>query len=418
MEKKMKRSMRSSKGRTCLKLFLMIVLTLTVLQAPSVSAVAQNRYVSTTGFDTANTCLNIANPCATISYAITQANAGDSIHIFAGTYNPVHLDITKTLYFYGAGEENTFLDGGYSDRVVSIGSGLTVNFIDLTIRNGMTDVGGQGGGIYQPNSTTTLTLLRVNVTGNIAEYGAGITSSGTLNIIDSEISNNSASLSSGSLGGAMFLTGTGVSTTLEDVTIRGNTANSDSGGIHYQIDNSSGGLMMLTNVTISDNTAKTSTAGVITNSGKVTFINSTIAGNHITGGAGSNTGGITNFATVKIANSIFAYNDDRNCNVGGSSWTTYGNNIDSGSTCGFGNPAYHDTQNTDPRLGPLAENGGYVQTMALLRGSPAIDGVIYLAPNAAPVRDARLVPRPFGPRYDIGAYECDTAWIYLPLIRK
>ncbi len=415
----MKRRMRASTSRTCLKLFLIPMLTLMALQTPSVSAIAQDRYVSPSGSDTANTCTSISNPCATVSHAIAQAVAGDHIHIFAGTYNSVHFTVDKTLNFYGmGGKDTTILDGGYSGRVVSLNAGLNVIFTDLTIRNGNTDAGGLGGGIYQPYPTTTLTLMRVNVTGNTAHFGAGIYSGGTLNILDSEISNNSANLSDGS-GGALFLLGTGLSANLTDVTIRENSSVGDSAGIHYQIDNSSGGLTMLINVTISHNMAKTSAAGKIAGNGKVTFINSTIANNHITGGTGSNTGGFTNFGTVKIANSIFAYNDDKNCNVSGSSWTSYGNNIDSGSTCGFSNATYHDMQNTNPRLGPLGTTADSVYTMALLRGSPAIDGVIYLAPNAAPAYDARLVPRPFGSAYDIGAYESNiAAWVYLPLIKK
>jgi hypothetical protein len=41
------------------------------------------------------------------------------------------------------------------------------------------------------------------------------------------------------------------------------------------------------------------------------------------------------------------------------------------NTCNFNGPG--DLSNTDPRLGPLQDNGGPTQTMALLPGSPAID---------------------------------------------
>lgn len=56
----------------------------------------------------------------------------------------------------------------------------------------------------------------------------------------------------------------------------------------------------------------------------------------------------------------------------------------------------------DPKLGPLADNGGPTLTVALLPGSPAID-----AGNraAAPPTDQRGVPRPFGATVDLGAYE-------------
>lgn len=60
--------------------------------------------------------------------------------------------------------------------------------------------------------------------------------------------------------------------------------------------------------------------------------------------------------------------------------------------------------NVDPKLGPLANNGGPTRTMALLSGSPAIDAVASsLCPP--PVTDQRGVTRPQGARCDIGAFE-------------
>jgi hypothetical protein len=57
---------------------------------------------------------------------------------------------------------------------------------------------------------------------------------------------------------------------------------------------------------------------------------------------------------------------------------------------------------TDPKLGPLANNGGPTLTVALLPGSPAIDAGNTLL---APVTDQRGFPRPAGLAADIGAFE-------------
>jgi hypothetical protein len=57
---------------------------------------------------------------------------------------------------------------------------------------------------------------------------------------------------------------------------------------------------------------------------------------------------------------------------------------------------------TDPKLGPLADNGGPTLTMALLPGSPAIDAG---NTSLAPATDQRGVPRPFSLAADIGAFE-------------
>ncbi len=57
---------------------------------------------------------------------------------------------------------------------------------------------------------------------------------------------------------------------------------------------------------------------------------------------------------------------------------------------------------TDPKLGPLADNGGPTLTMALLPGSPAIDAG---NTSLAPTTDQRGFPRPAGLAADIGAFE-------------
>jgi hypothetical protein len=51
--------------------------------------------------------------------------------------------------------------------------------------------------------------------------------------------------------------------------------------------------------------------------------------------------------------------------------TSNGYNLSSDGTCNFNSTG--DLNNTDPKLGPLQDNGGPTQTMALLSGSPAID---------------------------------------------
>jgi hypothetical protein len=64
-------------------------------------------------------------------------------------------------------------------------------------------------------------------------------------------------------------------------------------------------------------------------------------------------------------------------------------------------PAGDDTF-IDPKLGPLADNGGPTLTMALLPGSPAIDAG---NTSLAPTTDERGFPRPAGLAADVGAFE-------------
>jgi hypothetical protein len=179
---------------------------------------------------------------------------------------------------------------------------------------------------------------------------------------------------------------------------------------------SSGGLLSeikLTNVTVSGNRA-TEGAGILKGSDPgnayftLTIENATIADNTIT--SGTSAGGITNSCcgVTFIRNTILANNSNANCGNSGT-LTSYGFNLDSGNTCGFAGTG--DQSNTDPKLGPLQENGGPTQTHALFQDSPAIDAV---NTTECPLTDQRGNARPADGDgngtfiCDIGAYELST----------
>jgi uncharacterized repeat protein (TIGR01451 family) len=81
---------------------------------------------------------------------------------------------------------------------------------------------------------------------------------------------------------------------------------------------------------------------------------------------------------------------------------SHGDSISSDNTCNFTGAG--DRNNTNPLLGPLANNGGSTFTHALLPGSPAIDAVTHSA-CPPPSTDQRGITRPQGTACDIGAYE-------------
>jgi len=112
------------------------------------------------------------------------------------------------------------------------------------------------------------------------------------------------------------------------------------------------------------------------------------------GAGGAVSGGLLNGSTV--LNSLLGTNQPANC----SGWLNdLGYNLSSDSGC-FTNST---SQNgVDPRLAPLAMNGGPTLTMALLPGSPAIDAG---NTSLAPATDQRGFPRPAGLAADIGAFE-------------
>jgi len=150
-------------------------------------------YVATTGTDTGN-CGNLASPCTTISYAITQAVAGNTIEIAAGTYTEPGIIVDKDLTLIGAGATSTIVQaasspGTATDRVFSINSGVTATIDGMKIQNGKTT--GNGGGL-NIDFGSTLTLNKSTVSDSSAFAGGGILNYGALTLNNSAVSNNSA----------------------------------------------------------------------------------------------------------------------------------------------------------------------------------------------------------------------------------
>ncbi|MCW5783054.1 MAG: tandem-95 repeat protein [Nitrospirales bacterium] len=145
----------------------------------------------------------------------------------------------------------------------------------------------------------------------------------------------------------------------------------------------------LTNVTISGNTAVNEGGGIWTEN-PITIMNSTIAFNTapIGGGVYDKDG-----MEITLTNSIL-HNPGSPNSYG--TLISGGTNIDSDGTAGLGDPL--DGQ--DPILGGLADNGGPTWTHALLAGSPALNAG---TTSGAPAVDQRGLTRDAAP--DIGAYE-------------
>lgn len=390
------------------------------------------------------------------------------------------LVITKTLTISGPGANLLAISGKNSSRVFYItsivtisgvtikegsafpGGGIynsgTLTLINSTVFSNAVNIPSVGGGIY---NSGTANLINSTVFSNTATTGGGIhnsgfSNSGTLNMINSRVLSNAAR----SGGGIENVSGT---VNLSNSTISGNTSNSG-GGIF-----SSSGIVNLTNSTVSDNTAADNDngGGIYNNFGTVNLINSTVSGNSANGGGGiaiqgtvtltnstvsgnkgtfgsgiwnedgnlylinstvvSNTGvlgGIWNrFGMMTLSNTILAYNRvgafaiDCTNDSGGTVISSGYNLVQAPNNCVFSSAG--DITNTNPLLGPLADNGGATMTHALLNGSLAINH-IPVGTNSCGTTittDQRGVIRPQGSGCDIGAFEAyEHGYLYLPLI--
>jgi CSLREA domain-containing protein len=325
------------------------------------------------------------NVVTTVAFAFDEGGGGISIAQDFG-FQPTVTVLRSTI-----SNNRAPLGGG----IGSANANLTIT--DSTIvGNQATNSFGGGGGIGFAQDDTmgveprvTLTVVSSLIQNNLsAADAAGIgIADADASIIRTNVLSNIAS----GRGGGIGIIGSSNSPTLsiEQSTVAFNGATSDGGGI-AAVD---AGLRAL-NITVSNNTSDGFGGGLAYNNNNATLASliafSTIASNRTLSGLGSNIA--SGALPIGVASSIFA--DPIGVNAAGTnilagpgSINSQSFNIDSDGSGNFS--SLGDQNNVDPRIGPLANNGGPVRTRALLTGSPAID-----ASDTSPLAtDARGFPR-------------------------
>lgn len=379
----------------------------------SAAAAATTRYVSKKGNDFSNTQCSQSKPCLTVNHAVVAAASGDTIKIEKGTFIEFPITISKNLTLEGTGAAKTVIDGNHAGTVFVIPKNITATIKQLKIRNGKTTgVDGLGGGI---RNYGTLTVQKVYVRDNQAHLGAGIYNDGVLTLQKVTLAHNQAAAFGGGLysfiNGTVALVNVGIIANRANVgagiynahtlvaslsTVAGNTKG---GGI------ASDGTLVLVNTTISGNSDPGHTGdGLAILGGTAQLIHVTVTNN-----PGSPHGGIyVTSGFVWLYNSI-VYGNGPNPQCGTAKigrFSDGGYNVLADQSCSYWPGSGSILAN--PRLGPLADNGGYNLTHALTASSPAID----LVPtNRCVSTDERGVARPINgdgkgkARCDAGAFE-------------
>ncbi len=257
---------------------------------------------------------------------------------------------------------------------------LTVASSTLTGNSALSVGGGTGTGINggggicndATGGSATLTVANSTLSDNSGEFGGGILTDGslsgtaTLTVSNSTLSSNMADVGGGGILNFNNTNSGSATLTVVASTLSGNSADIRGGGI-----NNADGAATVANSTLSGNSAPF--AGGIENSGgTLTVANCTFSGNSADDG-----GGIVNLAggALEIGSTILkAGSPGANItNFISGTVTSHGFNLSSDDGSGF-LTGTGDQINTDPLLGPLADNGGPTHTHLLLAGSPAIDG--------------------------------------------
>ena len=355
-------------------------------------------------------------------FRVFEVNAGQPVALTGltisngrnGILNHTTLTIsscTITQSYGGVGNSGTLTVSGCTisgNRAVGIGNSGTLTVSGCTISGNII------GGI---NNIGTMTVSGCTITGNHSTVlpGGGIRNLGTLTVSDSTIAGNSASNSTGH-GGGLFAGGT---VTLTNCTLSDNFAQYGGGAVYADTSSS----VTLTNCTLANNSTGFGSygGGLFVNSGTdlhfttVNVTNCTVSGNGATFGGGiyvntswkrlilNNTivaGNTVSSGFPQYGPDIYGYVSGAIHNLVGDATGSNGifNGRNGNIVGGNGLPVI----NAD--LGPLQNNGGPTQTMALLAGSPAIG---HADNTFAPAKDQRGFTRldvP-GENTDIGAFE-------------
>jgi RTX calcium-binding nonapeptide repeat (4 copies) len=260
----------------------------------------------------------------------------------------------------------------------------------------------------------TMRLANSTISGNIGGYDSGgIQNRGTMVIDNSVVRENVTGYDSGGIQNEGTMT-------ISNSTIDKNIANGrDGGGIVNLF-----GILTIANSTISNNVASQSKGGIWNIAGTVTIADSTITGNSGNGIENSDTiaisnstitlnegSGITNLydrSLATLTSSIISGNSgssDVETDSGTDTFVSNGHNLI--GNIGTGIAAFSQptdiTGVTDPKLAPLANNGGPTQTHALLPDSPAFNAGSNPNNSIADQRGTGFTRNFLGP--DIGAFE-------------
>ena len=169
--------------------------------APAVLTV---QTTSDTGINSLRAAIQAANVLPDADTIVfTPGLAGKTIQLTTG-----ELLITSPLTIQGLGADQLTIDGGHAGRIFEVAGGATVNISGLKLTNGLDNQG--GGGAIRNAGTLSLSACWLDSDvaqgetggnglaagsgggGGGAAGGGGIFNSGTLNLVDSTLSNNAA----------------------------------------------------------------------------------------------------------------------------------------------------------------------------------------------------------------------------------
>ena len=275
------------------------------------------------------------------------------------------LELSKDVVIDGPGADQLTIErASGSFRLFSVKPGVGAFFAFLTLANGDATTSPGGGGAIR-NEGGLLQLAAVDLVGNTAQVGGAIANGDGVNqavtfVIDSTLRGNVAIHEGGAiinLGADNFGNG-GMG--IYQSTISGNAAGTEGGGVY---NTGANGYVEFFDSTVTLNRADKDSSGIGTGGGLHNDPESVpiVIGNTIVAG---NFAGASPASPDDVSGALDSFQASYNL-IG----VDTNLNLDSDGTNIIGTAA----SPVDPRLGPLANNGGGIMTHMPLAGSPALD---------------------------------------------
>ena len=342
-----------------------------------------------------------AKPFATIAGALACSGDGTLVKIGAGQFTG-GFTVSRNVTLQGSTAAGATVisnpqAGQQSLTEVTVAPGADVSLRGLTIDGGTDQAKHVIGQRDIVAGAGSLSLINVNVENGLAYEYPGLNG-----------------------GGVSMMSSTGpVSLALFDSTVDGNAAVQGS-GVQVAGPEAVPNQLVIDNSTIAgnSNSAEFAGAGVDVSNAQVTIDGSTITANVNSNSASA--GLELSSSTATLTNTLLAGNHSAgqpDCSAAQSTIRSGGHNViginhpqPEDACASLVNGQHSDQVGTlaapiDPKVGPLAENGGVTPTAALLAGSPAIGTGDPVACKAAPIsgRDQRHMTR--SATCDVGAYD-------------
>lgn len=380
-------------------------------------------------------------------------DGGDANRVLYSTSPATSLTVSGLTFSNGYSSSNggaIFAQGslGLNNVVITSsesdgsGGGAWVVGNELTVADSKftgNEAGYTGGG-FGSDGYSTVGTGGISITGSVVEGNSALYSGGGIALYDNytdvvidstTVSGNKVTTTSAGAqadGGGIWMEDTydGYSTTVQNSTVSGNSTTGSGGGISFG--ENFYGTTKVVNTTVDGNTAGAQGGGVqfadLYGAGLVFQLqDSTVTGNTAAAGAGGvlrgYASGGTADAPLDVSSSIVSGNNstsggaDFSDNAYASGDLTLGNVL-VGSTAGLtytANPAGSNVVGVDPKLGPLADNGGPTKTRLPAVDSPVIDAGLANGLTKDQRGEARTVEVPEVPNRngsdgtDIGAVE-------------